>query len=641
MRKRCLEDWIFYWVALAVKGFFCLFPYRIGIGFGAGVIYLLSFFYSRRFSVAYINLKSAFPHKKPDEIRWIIRRSMLNLGLSLMEFILSVKLDTEGLSSLIDFKGRENIDKKLVKGRGVVFLTAHYNSWEIMPFLGSILGYNCHVIAREQKYPKLNMLLNRYRSRWGSIVVEKGFSLKAVFKALRKGDSIGILADQSAGKSGVQVRLLGRYASANPGFISIARSTGAVVVPIFIRRKSLFRHDMDIYPVLDLNRTDKDILTDYNNILGSYIKSNPEQWLWFHKKWKYSLNKKILILSDTKPGHFKQSRVVAQELKKILENRNISDWGAVEPELVSISEVKVQWRSNFAKNSLRALGIFASALIQGRLQFLKLFITNDSYRELARDKYDYIVSAGSSMAALNIMLSIENGAFNIHILNAGIYKKRMKLNFIPEHDDIKGDNVYSYKGALVQERESIKDYSGDLRLDDDAFAITVLIGGDRSHVKEYLSSVKDLFYRFHSINQNRKINLLITTSRRTPSEVEVFLKEENISKSYIKSLIVANESNPCGLYDYMLDKAGLIFVSADSISMVSEALSLAKRVIVFKAKDIKKKNMRFLNGLKSNGLVEILEPEDLKNFSINYLEAEKMKSLDNKIKIASILESTI
>ena len=643
MKKRCLEDWIFYWIALAVKGFFSLFPYRLGVSFGAGVIYLLSFFYSRRFDVAYINLKSAFPHKDPAEIKWLIRRSMLNLGLSLMEFILSVKLNRESLSSLIDFKGQENLDR--ASGKGIILLTAHYNSWEIMPFLTSILGYNCHVIAREQKYVRLNTLLNRYRSRWGSIVVEKGFSLKAVFKALRKGETIGILADQSAGKKGIQVKLLDRYASTNPGFISIARSTGAAVVPLFLRRKSLFRHDMDIYPALNLDRPDEDILSEYNHILESYIKRNPEQWLWFHKKWKYSLNKNILILSDAKPGHFKQSRVVAGELKKILEERNRSDWGIDEPGLVSISEVTVKWKNSFCKNVLKVLGVFSSSKIQGRLRFLKFFISPDSYRDLIKEKYDYVISAGSSMVALNLIISIENGAFNIQILNSGIYKNRMRLNFIPEHDNIKGDNVYSYKGALAQDREGASDIINNhlkgLDLDEDAFKIAVLIGGDSSNSKDYIKSVKDLFYHFKFFSQEKRLNLLITTSRRTPKELELFLKKEQDSKNYIKSLIIASESNPFGAYDAMLYSADMVFVSADSISMVSEALVFKKRIVVLKAGNIKNKNKCFLQKLNSEGYITILESQDLRSFDIHSLEAEEVKVLDNRAKIISILESTI
>ncbi len=641
MKKRYLEDWIFYWVALAIKGFFGLFPYRLGVAFGAGIIYLCSFFYSRRFEVAYLNLKSAFPHKDPAEIKWLIRRSMLNLGLSLMEFMLSIKLDVESLSSLIDFNGRDNIERESGKGRGVMFLTAHYNSWEIMPFLSSILGYNCHVIAREQKYARLNMLLNRYRSRWGSVVVEKGFSLKTIFRVLKKGDGVGILADQSAGKKGIQVKLLDRYASTNPGFISIARSTGATVIPVFLRRKSLFRHDMDIYPALNLNRSDKDILSEYNSILESYIKRNPEQWLWFHKRWKYSLNKKILILSDAKPGHFKQSRMVAKELKEILERRNKLDWGIDEAGLISISEVTVKWKNSFCKKLLRLLGIFASSKIQGRLRFLKLFINPDSYRELIKEKYDYVISAGASTVALNLILSIENRAFNIQILNSGIYRNRMKLNFIPEHDNIEGYNVYSYKGALAEEKENILDAIDSLDLDKGALKVTVLIGGDSSNPKSYIKAIENIFYRFQFYNQNKRINILITTSRRTPKKLEDFLKTEKSSKNYIKYLIIANESNPSGMYNAMLYNADIVFISADSISMVSEALAFKKRVVVFKAGYIKDKNSRFLKQLKRDGLISFLESEDLRNFDIDSLNSKEIKFLDNKTKVISALESAI
>ncbi len=645
MKKRFLEDLIFYWIALAVKGFFSLFPYRTGVGFGAGVIYLLSFFYGRRFDVAYLNLKSAFPHKDPAEIRWLIRRSILNLGLSLMEFILSTKLNKEKLSSLIDFRGIENLNKELGTGKGVILLAAHYNSWEILPFLSAILGCSCHVIAREQKYTRLNTLLNRYRSRWGSVVVEKGFSLKAIFRALRRAESIGILADQSAGKKGIQVKLLDRYASTNPGFISIARSTGAVVIPLFLRRKSLFRHDMDIYPSLDLNRPDREILSDYNVILESYIKRNPEQWLWFHKKWKYSLNKKILILSDSKPGHFKQSRMVAEELKKILEKRNVLEWKMNEPGLVSISEVTVNWKNSFSKKILYALGLFASSKMQSRLAFLKFFLSPESYRTLIKDKYDYVISAGSSMVVLNILLSIENRAFNIHILNPGIYKDKFKLSFIPEHDKVEGKNVFYYKGALAEKRKDgidpVNGYLEGLNLDSDAFKIAVLVGGNLKNSNLYIDGIKKLFFYLDSLSKKDEINLLVTTSRRTPRKLELFLKDFLSSKSYLKNLVIANEHNPSGAYNTILDSADLVFVSADSMSMIAEALSFAKNVTVFKTGNIKDKNERFIQGLEREDFISVLEPQNLGSLDIRSLKLKETKILDNRAKVASILERTL
>ncbi|HEO63684.1 MAG TPA: hypothetical protein ENN78_00235, partial [Candidatus Omnitrophica bacterium] len=340
MKKRYIEDWIFYWIALCVKGFFSPFPYRIGVAFGAGIIYGLSFFYSRRFSVAYLNLKSTFPSKEPSEIKWLIRRSMFNIGLSLMEFMLSPKLDRKKILGFVDIKGVDDLKEKLAAKSGLIFLTAHYNSWELLPFVGDLLGLQIYVIAREQKYPRLNRLLNDYRSKRGCVVVEKGFSLKTIFRVLKEGKSVGILADQNAGRNGIQVKFFGRFASTNPGFISIARATKSDVRPVFLRRTGIFKHEMILYPNMDLNKPDREILSEYNSILERYIRNNPEQWLWFHKRWKHSVNKNILIISDGKPGHYKQSRMVAEMLKQLLIEKNIREWGMPDEALIKIQEVE-------------------------------------------------------------------------------------------------------------------------------------------------------------------------------------------------------------------------------------------------------------------------------------------------------------
>ncbi len=643
MRRRYLEDWIFYWIALAVKGFFEIFPYSVGVCLGAGVIYLCSFFYQRRYDVAYLNLKSAFPEKNPAQIKWLIRKSVLNLSLSLMEFILSSKLKREDLKRLVDIKGSEHLRAAITKERGIIFLTGHYNNWELLPLIGATLGQPSYVIAREQKYKRLNRLLNRNRNRWGCVVVGKGISLKKIYRALKAGKSIGILADQNAGKNGIQVKLFNRYASTNPGFIEIARSTGAVVLPIFLSRRGLLKHQLDIYPEFNLNKADAEILTQYNNILEYYIRRNPEQWLWFHKKWKHSANRYILILSDSKPGHYKQAEVVAEELKVLLDEKLKQEWQLGDENLVRISKEDIIYRSRYRKKALYLCGIFSSKRCQGCLKCLKWALTPESYKRIVFSKYDYIISAGSSSTAINAILSRENRACSINILNPGIYKEKFNLVFTPNHDLLKGANISSYNGALVK-RDSGKAVSFLKRnaviFDEEALKVAILIGGSSKSSAISSDGIKKLLAHVDSLAEKKKINLSLTTSRRTQKEIEALIKNKLALKPYLKILILASELNPEGAYDAILDSADIIVVTADSISMISEALSREKRVYVFKTGKIAAKNERFLNLLLGEKILDIITPGEL-CAGFNFDAAPKKAKIDNRLTIRRELKKII
>ena len=60
MNKRWIEDFIFYWIVQGFRTLFGLLPYSWAVPLGASILYGVSFFYPRRFDIAYSNIKTAF-----------------------------------------------------------------------------------------------------------------------------------------------------------------------------------------------------------------------------------------------------------------------------------------------------------------------------------------------------------------------------------------------------------------------------------------------------------------------------------------------------------------------------------------------------------------------------------------------------
>jgi mitochondrial fission protein ELM1 len=108
--------------------------------------------------------------------------------------------------------------------------------------------------------------------------------------------------------------------------------------------------------------------------------------------------------------------------------------------------------------------------------------------------------------------------------------------------------------------------------------------------------------------------LLVTTSRRTPSAVERVIKEALKDEPVCKMLVIASESNPGGTVNGILHLSSLVVVSAESISMVSEAISSGKRTIVFTLEKKRRgatKHERALAMLEREGHLSVGRPEDL------------------------------
>ncbi|MDF2566394.1 MAG: lipid biosynthesis acyltransferase, partial [Massilibacillus sp.] len=143
------------------------------------------------------------------------------------------------------------------------------------------------------------VLLNEYREMVGVEVFSRGTTeLIGAAKALKKGKSLGFLADQDAGPSGAFIDFLGKPASTPLGPAVFAKRFKSPVVPCFIIRQSDGKHKVLIHEPLYYqdNGNEEQDLYDFTvkltRIIENTIKEYPTQWLWFQKRWNTTLEMK-------------------------------------------------------------------------------------------------------------------------------------------------------------------------------------------------------------------------------------------------------------------------------------------------------------------------------------------------------------
>jgi KDO2-lipid IV(A) lauroyltransferase len=117
--------------------------------------------------------------------------------------------------------------------------------------------------------------------------------MRRIMNALRKNKIVGILLDQNVDwYDGAFVNFLGRLACTNKGLALLAMKTGSPVIPIFSMREAGGRYRVVIEKEIELIRTgDKtrdveDNTALFTNMIENYIRKYPDQWFWFHKRWK-------------------------------------------------------------------------------------------------------------------------------------------------------------------------------------------------------------------------------------------------------------------------------------------------------------------------------------------------------------------
>jgi Kdo2-lipid IVA lauroyltransferase/acyltransferase len=240
------------------------------------------------------NLKLAFPGKNVDEIKKTVKGCYINVLTVIAEFFYMRKLSIDELKKLMKVENPELISEKLLAGKGLIFISAHFGNWELTAF-GVSRMYNMplNVVVKEQTNKWVNEGINRIRTAGGNHMIEMRNSLREILSALKANGSVAMLGDQSAPKENVKIDFFVPGVPTFEGTAKIAIKTGAAVVFGVSTRNSdgtysLRLHEVDTRKYKEANEENIKALTqDHVNLLVEYIKQRPDHWLWFHRRFKH------------------------------------------------------------------------------------------------------------------------------------------------------------------------------------------------------------------------------------------------------------------------------------------------------------------------------------------------------------------
>lgn len=613
-----MKDYLGYITVRFLSFIFCILPLQFGLFIGRCIGAVIFFINKKRRVIAYANLKAAFcKEKKPGEIKKIVKGVYRNLGQVFIEILRFPVTDKRYIERFVDFKGLERIEEGVSRGKGTVLLTAHFGNWELSSLAGGLAGLPLSVLAREQKHTRLNDLLNSYRQMAGCKIIKKGFSTRQLVKALRSKEVVGILTDQDAGKLGVFVDFFGRPTSTHSGAFVFAQKTGARILPTFIVRQEGPYHKVDILkPIEFKNGQDSkpDIasaIQEFSHVLESYVRKHPEQWLWVHKRWKSTPYRSILILNDGKAGHLNQSIAVANIIQKHREDRGCRI------ENTPYNVIDVKYKNNFLRGLFTLCSKFSSSGCQGCMRCAKFCLEKKSYQKLIGTYADIVISCGASLEPLNVLMARENNAKNVIIMKPNLVSsKNFNLAIIPRHDRPRArKNILVTTGSpnriseeLVQEEAQKFSSRLDLKA---PFKLGLFLGGNNPDYEMGADLIKNIISQIKAASERFDLEILATTSRRTPKEVASILKEELAKFPRCKLLVVANEKNVDGAVPAILGLSKVVLVSGESISMISEAASSGKYTMVFPLDNKSAQQTRhdkLVRELDKTGFIKLVDP---------------------------------
>ncbi len=266
-----------------------LLPYSWVLRLGPPLGRLYARLVPRRREIARINIGLCFPEKSEAWREALLWRQFENLGTAFLEIPFawwaprSRCEDRRG--GFVRIHGMENLRKAIERGKGVLLLSAHFNSPELS---GRLLGREVPFIAfyRPASNPVMDRVIRKARGQLLELVDRR--NVRELIRALRQGKVVWYAVDQNTARhEAVFVDFFGISAATNSATARLARLTGAAVVPFHaLRSTDGAGYDLYLEPAWEDYPTG-DIEADtvrVNRLVERWVRETPEQYLWIHRR---------------------------------------------------------------------------------------------------------------------------------------------------------------------------------------------------------------------------------------------------------------------------------------------------------------------------------------------------------------------
>ena len=236
------------------------------------------------------NIDRALPKLTAREKKKLIKNMWTNYGKILSDYVF-----------LKDFRKNQNFKKKITiinnellekikkDDKPVVFISGHFNNFELMAMSIEKSGINLAAVYRPLNNPFLNPLMEKIRKKYlCKNQIKKGIAgTKELLKHFKKNNSIALMIDQRVSE-GLKSDFFGKKASTTTIPAQFAKKFNAKIVPVYVERLKNDHFKIEFYqPILFSNKDEINQITlKLNSILETMILKNPEQWIWTHNRWK-------------------------------------------------------------------------------------------------------------------------------------------------------------------------------------------------------------------------------------------------------------------------------------------------------------------------------------------------------------------
>ena len=235
------------------------------------------------------NILKAIPDLNNKNLKNIIQKMWSNYGRILSEYVLIKKFRRAKIEKYFEIEGQQILDQIKNSNEPVIFISGHFNNFELMAMHIERSGIDLAAIYRPLNNPFLNFIMEKIRKKYiCKNQIKKGISgTKQLLSFYKKGSSIALMIDQRVSE-GIKSNFFKHEAFTTTIPAQFVKKFNCKIVPIYIERKNDVNFKLKIYNPLKYSTKDsiESITLDLNNLLEHMILKNPSQWIWSHNRWK-------------------------------------------------------------------------------------------------------------------------------------------------------------------------------------------------------------------------------------------------------------------------------------------------------------------------------------------------------------------
>ncbi len=267
---------------------FKILGYRVSSNFACALFKIFGPFFRSK-ELIKKNILKAFPDINDNDLKKISSNMWGNYGRILSEYVFLKKFRTSKSQNKLEIIGQKFLEDIKNDGKPVIFISGHFNNFELMAMHIEKSGINLAAIYRPLNNKFLNYIMEKIRKKYVcKNQIKKGIAGTRQLLSYFKNDySIALMIDQRVSQ-GIRSKFFRKEAYTTTIPAQFMKKFKCKIVPIYIERVNKINFKLTISrPIQYSTETSiENITTNLNGFIEKMILKNPDQWIWSHNRWK-------------------------------------------------------------------------------------------------------------------------------------------------------------------------------------------------------------------------------------------------------------------------------------------------------------------------------------------------------------------